>query len=95
MKKKYFKLITFLFFSIFLISVFYFSKLLNSDINYISLRLENNFYIKKEVDLSKKDFKDYKIDDKILKSNLFVKFNNYKYSSKIEKGRENIFYDKK
>lgn len=94
-KKIYSKLIILSIFSIFLITIFYLSSTINSTIKIATRDLEVDFFIKKEVELSRQDFKDYKIDDKILKSNLFSKFNSYKYTSKIEKGRENIFYDKK
>ncbi len=92
MKKIYSKLIIISILSVFLIAIFYLSSTIQSTIKIASRDLEIDSFIKKEVELSKQDFKDYGIDDKILKSNLFSKFKDYNFSTKIEKGREDIFY---
>ena len=85
---------TILILSIFLIVVFYLSSTINSTIKIITRDVAVDTFIKQEVELSRQDFKDYKINDKMLRSNLFLKFNNYEYNAKIEKGREDIFYKK-
>lgn len=92
MKKIYSKLIIILMLSIFLIVIFYLSSTIKSTIKIATRDLALDNFIKEEVELSRQDFKDYKINDKILKSNLFLKFKDYKYNGKIEKGREDIFY---
>lgn len=92
MKKIYSNLIFIFIFSFLLIIIFYLSSTINSTIKIAARDLEVDFFIKKEVELSRQDLKDYKINDKILKSDLFLKSINLKNDSKIEKGRsENIF----
>lgn len=87
MKKIYSNLILVAIFSFLLIVIFYLSSTINSTIKIATRDLEIDFFIKKEVELSKQDLKDYKINDKILKSDLFLKSINLKNDSKIEKGR--------
>ena len=92
MKKIYSNLIFIFIFSFLLIIIFYLSSTINSTIKIAARDLEVDYFIKKEVELSRQDLKDYKINDKILKSDLFLKSINLKNDSKIEKGRsENIF----
>ena len=62
MKKIYSNLIFIFIFSFLLIIIFYLSSTINSTIKIAARDLEVDYFIKKEVELSRQDLKDYKIN---------------------------------